>query len=53
MKANAQSMGISVHTLRAWLKQHNIDRHFDSMFAKYTEVKKYQKAWFVNTEDSR
>lgn len=43
MKANAEAMGISVYTLRAWLKQHNIDRHFDSMFAKYTEVKKYQK----------
>jgi len=43
MKVNAQNMGISIHTLRAWLKQHNIDRHFDSMFAKYTEVKKYQK----------
>jgi hypothetical protein len=43
MKANAEAMGISVHTLRAWLKQHNIDRHFDSMFAKYTAVKKLQK----------
>ena len=43
MKANAEAMGISVHTLRAWLKQHNIDRHFDSMFAKYTAIKKYQK----------
>ena len=43
MKANAESMGVSVHTLRAWLKQHNIDRRFDSMFAKYTAVKKYQK----------
>ena len=43
MKANAEAMGISVHTLRAWLKQHNIDRHFDSMYAKYAEVRKYQK----------
>ena len=43
MKANAEAMGISVHTMRAWLKQHNIDRRFDSMYAKYTEVKKYQK----------
>ncbi len=42
-KANAEKMGISIHTLRAWFKQHNIDRRFDAMFAKYTEVKKYQK----------
>lgn len=43
IKDNAEAMGISVHTLRAWLKQNNIDRHFDSMYAKYTAVKKLQK----------
>lgn len=43
VKDNAEAMGISVHTLRAWLKQNNIDRHFDSMYAKYTAVKKLQK----------
>lgn len=43
IKDNAEAMGISVHTLRAWLKHNNIDRHFDSMYVKYTAIKKLQK----------
>lgn len=43
IKENAEAMGISVHTLRAWLKQNNIDRHYDSMYVKYTAIKRLQK----------
>ena len=43
IKTNAENMGISVPTLRLWLKQHNIDRRFDSAYIKYAAIKKYQK----------
>ena len=43
VKDNAEAMGISIPTLKVWLKQHNIDRRFDSAYIKYTAIKKLQK----------
>lgn len=43
LKANAEKCGVSVSTLRVWLRQNNIDRHYDSMYAKFTVIKKLQK----------
>ena len=43
IKDNAESMGISVPTLKAWLKAQKISRRFDSAFIKYTAIKKLQK----------
>lgn len=43
IKENAESMGISVPTLKAWLKAQKISRRFDSAFIRYTAIKKLQK----------
>lgn len=43
LKANAEKCGVSISTMRVWLRQNNIDRHFDSMYAKFTVIKKLQK----------
>lgn len=43
IKANAEKCGVSVSTMRIWLRAHKIDRRFDSMYLKYTTVKKLQR----------
>lgn len=43
VRENADICGVSIATIRLWLKQNRIDRHFDSMYAKYTTIKKLQK----------
>ena len=43
IKGNAENMGISVPTLKAWLKSNKISRRFDSAYIKYTAIKKLQK----------
>lgn len=40
---NAAICGVSNSTMRMWLKQHNIDRNFDSKLARFKAIKKLQK----------
>lgn len=43
IEANAKLCGVSVPTMRLWLRQEKIDRHFDAMYTRFTAVKKLQK----------
>lgn len=40
---NAANCGVSISTMRTWLKQHNIDRNFDAKLVRFKAVKKLQK----------
>lgn len=40
---NAVICGVSNSTMRMWLKQHNIDRKFDSKLVRFKAIKKLQK----------
>lgn len=43
VKDNAVNCGVSQATLRLWLRQHNIDRHFDAMYVRFKTIKQWQK----------
>ncbi len=43
VKDNAAICGVSYSTMRTWLKQHNIDRNFDSKLIRFKAIKKLQK----------
>ena len=40
---NAANCGVSISTIRTWLKQHNIDRNFDAKLVRFKAIKKLQK----------